>query len=133
MWNVKFPLLLPKDSHFTELIVLETHARVLHNGVRDTLAELRQTYWIPHGRQMIKKILKRCTLCKKIEGPSFRPVASPPLPLSRMTEGQAFQVTGVDYAGPLFIRGANKSDPAVKVYICLFTCASVRAVHLEVV
>ena len=69
----------------------------------------------------------------KIEGPSFRPVASPPLPLSRMTEGQAFQVTGVDYAGPLFIRGANKSDPAVKAYICLFTRASVRAVHLEVV
>ena len=63
----------------------------------------------------------------------YRPAVSPPLPLSRMTEGQAFQVTGVDYAGPWFVRGAAKDAPAVKAYVCLFTCVSVRAVHLDVV
>ena len=131
--KVKFPLLLPKTSHFTKLIVLDTYRRVLHNGVRETLAELRQTYWIPQGRQAIKKIFRSCVLCRKVEGRPYRPTVSPPLPLSRTTEGQAFQVMGVDYAGPLFVRGAAKDAPAFKAYVCLFTCVSVRAVHLDVV
>ena len=45
----------------------------------------------------------------------------------------AFQVTGVDYAGPICIR--NNKNEVVKAYICLFICATIRAlhVHLEVV
>ena len=41
-----------------------------------------------------------------------------------------FTVTGVDYTGALYVRTSNGES---KVYICLFTCASSRAVHLEVV
>ena len=59
--------------------------------------------------------------CRKVEGPPFRSVNSPPLPDIRVTGSQPFQVTGIDYAGPLY------------VYICLFTCTAIRAVHLELV
>ena len=38
--------------------------------------------------------------------------------------------TGVDYAGPLQIREGKSIQ---KVWICLFTCAVIRAVHLDVV
>ena len=41
----------------------------------------------------------------------------------------AFSTTGLDYAGPLFVR--YKGLPSSKVYILLFTCASSRAIHLE--
>ena len=38
-----------------------------------------------------------------------------------------FSFTGVDYIGPLFLRNGDK------IWICLFTCCVVRAVHLELV
>ena len=40
-------------------------------------------------------------------------------------------MTGVDFAGPLFVCGLAREQS--KVYLCLFTCASTRAVHLELV
>ena len=47
--------MIPKESHLSTLIVRETHCMVLHGGVRETLTELRQSYWIPKGRQLVKK------------------------------------------------------------------------------
>ena len=43
---------------------------------------------------------------------------------------EPFAVTSIDFTGALYIRTPNGED---KVYVCLFTCASTRAVHLEVV
>ena len=37
-------------------------------------------------------------------------------------------MTGVDFAGPLYVQSPRES---CKVYICLFTCGSTRAIHLE--
>jgi hypothetical protein len=42
----------------------------------------------------------------------------------------SFQATGLDFAGPLFVK--DKQDSS-KVYILLLTCASSRAIHLELV
>ena len=51
-----------------------------------------------------------------------------------MEESPAFTNTGVDFAGPLFVKSdlKEKSDMK-KVYIALYTCGSSRAVHLDVV
>ena len=38
----------------------------------------------------------------------------------------------VDFAGPLYIK-ANSATASSKVWICLYTCCVVRAVHLDVV
>ena len=45
-----------------------------------------------------------------------------------------FENVGVDYAGPLYIRDIYyKSKEMHKCYILLFTCATTRCVHLELV
>ena len=46
----KHPILLDKQHHLTRLIVMDAHKRVLHNGVRETLTELRASYWLVRGR-----------------------------------------------------------------------------------
>ena len=53
-----------------------------------------------------------------------------PWPRSKTTESSPFTNTGVDYFGPLYVKnGENRK----KVWICLFTCIAVCAVHLDVV
>ena len=49
----------------------------------------------------------------------------------RVSDDPPFTHTGIDFAGPLYTseKGANEEDS--KTYVCLFTCASTRAVHLE--
>ena len=45
-YTTKHPALLPKDHHLTLLIFWKCHERVMHNGVKDTLNELRAKFWI---------------------------------------------------------------------------------------
>ena len=131
-YDAKFPILMPKDNYLTTLIVQSMHKTVMHGGVCETLTHIRQTYWIPQGRQLVKRIISKCVTCRKIQGPPFRSVPTPPLPKSRVLQSQAFQFTGIDYAGPLYVRDQGNQTSS-KVYICLFTCAAVRAIHLELV
>lgn len=55
----------------------------------------------------------------------------PPYPSERVCHITPFEVTGVDYTGPIILTKTVDKVP-IKVYICLFTCATTRAVHLEV-
>ena len=62
------PVLLNKDHLLTRLIVVQAHQRVYHDGVKETLTELRSEYWLVKGRQFIKKVVHDCIICKKLEG-----------------------------------------------------------------
>eukprot|EP00731_Ephydatia_muelleri_P011218 Em0006g112a len=125
--SAKYPILLDSSHHLTCLIVRRCHERVFHNGTKETLTELRGRFWIVKGRQVVRRILRRCVLCKRFEGKPYDEPPPPPLPVFRVQEAPPFAVTGVDYAGPLYLKDSNK------VWICLFTCCVIRAVHLEVV
>ena len=54
----------------------------------------------------------------------------PPLVKSRVSEMDPFQVTGVGFTAALYVQAPGGE---CKAYICLFTCAVSRAVHLEIV
>lgn len=68
------------------------HKQVMHGGVRETFTHIRQTYWIPQGRQLVKRIISKCVTCRKVEGPPFRSVPTPPLPQSRVQ--QSYPIRG---------------------------------------
>ena len=80
----------------------------------------------------MKKVLHRCVTCRRFEERPHYPPPPPQLPAFRVKEAPEFTYTGVDYAGPLFIKSVNSSGES-KVWICLYTCCIVRAIHLEVV
>lgn len=127
--DVKHPILLPKDHVVTRLIVVAAHLRTLHGGALSTMSELRECYWIPCCRQLVKKVISRCSLCAKHR---LKPATAPtaPLPGDRVNRSEPFQVVGIDFAGPLFTKSKTSS---AKSYIALFTCATTRAVHLELI
>ena len=62
------PLLLDGQHHFTKLLILQTHIRLHHLGVRLILAELREEFWILHARQAIKQVLHSCLPCRMAKG-----------------------------------------------------------------
>ena len=129
--DAKYPVILPKDNTFTELLVLDCHERVYHCKVRTTLAEVRSRFWITKGRQYVKKIIRNCFVCKKLEGKPFNPPATSALPDFRVVKTQPFSKIGVDFAGPLYIKVSK--NVMNKAYIVLFTCCVTRALHLELV
>ena len=124
----KHPILLPSSHHFTMLVIRQSHEKVLHGGVKETLTELRSRFWIVKGRSVVKKLLHKCVVCKKIDGKPYASSLPPPLPEFRVTQSPPFAFTGLDYAGPLYLRGTED-----KVWICLFTCCATRALHLDLV
>jgi hypothetical protein len=102
--------------------------------VQETLAQLRSRFWVIKGRQVVKRVLSKCSTCKKIEGMSYATPNAPPLPNFRLCDDFAFTNIGVDYAGPLYVKDIYaKSDDMNKTYIVVYTCASSRAVHLDLV
>ena len=126
----KNPILLPPDHYFTELLIKERHKMVHHDGIRETLSAVRETHWIPRGRA-VKRVIRSCVVCRRFEGRPYSSPMMPDLPPERVSEGPPFAHTGVDFAGPLYVKSPVESDDKAKTYICLFTCATTRAVHLE--
>lgn len=125
----KEPILLPKNSEFTHKIITVLHEKNYHVGVSHTLALLRKRFWVPHGRSIVQKILRKCQNCLKYGGGPFKLPAMPDLPLERVKFNLPFTFTGMDYFGPLYVINDSKE----KCWVCLFTCLTIRAIHMEVV
>ena len=122
----KTPILLPSGNHYAFLLIQESHKKVYHNGTRETLNLLRQTCWVPRGREMVKGFVRKCFLCKKLKGLPFQTSFKSDLPQARVDDGPPFANTGIDFAGPLILKYANNSK---KCYLYLLTCMSTRAIH----
>ena len=121
----KCPILIPK-GHLADLIIRFQHVLLKHAGVDTLLTTLRYEYWIVGARRAAKRMKRACTACRRQDAAALNaPVA--PLPALRASKAPPFSVTGVDFCGPLYCL------PRQKVYICLFTCAVTRAIHLELV
>ncbi|CAB4038836.1 Hypothetical predicted protein [Paramuricea clavata] len=102
--------MLDRNHRVTRLIIEECHERVHHNGVKETLTEIRSKFWIVKGRQLIRKIIPSCVPCRRFEGKPYNPADPPPLPKSRIVEDPPFTCTGIDVAGPLYVKNEDKSS-----------------------
>lgn len=56
------------------------------------------------------------------------------LPKVRVRDAFPFTNTGIDFCGPFYVKEKkHRNRNRVKVYICVFVCMVMKAVHLEVV
>lgn len=123
----KHPIIL-QSNHAALLLVRFQHKLLKHAGVGTLVTSLRDGYWIIGLRRLAKQVKRECVFCQKQDARACSEPAGP-LPELRVTQSPPFTVTGIDFAGPLFCR----DHPKDKFYVCLFTCAVIRAVHLELV
>lgn len=61
-YAARFPAILPRKHHFTILMIRKSHNNIMHNGVKETLTDLRSRFWVVKGRQTVRKVITRSTL-----------------------------------------------------------------------
>ena len=94
---------------------------------------VKSKYFIPRCRQIAKNLIKKCVICKRIDGKPYNWRIQPPLPDFRVSVSMPFSTIGVDLAGPVYVKERLVDDKmSHKAYIVLFTCAGTRAIHLEI-
>ncbi|XP_029167413.1 uncharacterized protein LOC114937904 [Nylanderia fulva] len=132
-YDEKHPVIVPPASWMTRLLIESCHRRSLHGGVQMTLGLLRHRFWVPRGRTVIKQQLHRCVTCTRWRAATPQPPMGN-LPRDRVTPTRPFLSTGLDYAGPIFIRTSKgRGHRSQRGYIAVFVCFWSKAIHLEVV
>ena len=126
----RFPLILPRADPNVDALILLAHAEAFHAGVDHVLGDLRRRFWILSGRQTVRRVVLGCVKCQMLfKEPMSQKMA--PLPEVRVSRpGSPFECTGVDVFGPFEVKIAGRAMH--KVWVALFTCMAVRAVHFEV-
>ncbi len=125
----KHPIILHKDLRICSLILEHIHQDVGHLGQNSVLAKLRQKYWLPQANSAVRRIIYACLICRRLHAKTgVQKMAD--LPEDRLLPDKPpFSNTGVDYFGPFEVR---RGRSMVKRYGVLFTCLTIRAIHLEV-
>lgn len=122
------PVILPKSSPVSVLIVRYYHQVLGHAGREHVLSVLRQRYWILRGRALACQILSKCISCCKRNMPALQQ-AMADLPKERLVPYHpSFTFTGLDFFGPFYVKRARS---VIKVYGCIFVCFNSRTVHIE--
>lgn len=127
--DAKQQVILPKESHITQLVLRHIHDVTAHAGRNHMLAHLRQKFWIPGANGAIRRFLSKCVTCKRLHGSTGKQIMAD-LPKCRiLPDDPPFTKVGVDYFGPFLVKRGRSQ---VKRYGVIFTCLTTRAVHLEV-
>ncbi|GFU75377.1 integrase catalytic domain-containing protein [Trichonephila clavipes] len=124
--NFICPLLLPSDHPLVERWIFERHLQSSHAGPQVVLTIIRQKCWFLQGKKTVQRVISKCLRCKRNAAKRIESIPAP-LPEDRVREALVFEITGVDLAGPLHLKGGKKA------WIFLFTCAVYRAIHLELI
>ena len=126
--DVKFPIILPRDSHIAMLIVKYFHERTRHQGKGMTLNEIQSKgFWVINRSSVVASVIASSVKCQKLRG-ALQEQRMSDLPEDRLEATPPFTYCAVDYFGPFIVKDGRKE---LKRYGVLFTCMASRAIHLE--
>jgi transposase InsO family protein len=127
--NAKRQVILPKNNHVADIIIRHYHHISGHLGREYVLALIRRKFWIIQANSAVRKVLSKCVECRKRKAEVLNQKMAD-LPEDHLISDQPpFTYVGIDYFGPFHVcRGRS----LVKRYGAIFTCLTIRAVHIEV-
>ena len=119
-YSKQHPLILHGKHPVTKLIIHSEHQRLLHAGPTLLTTSLCHRYHITGCRKTICSITCGCITCRRTSARP-QPQMLGQLPIERITPGPVFDQTGVDYAGPVYIKYGYVHKPTViKAYVYSF-------------
>ena len=124
-----FPILLPRNSTLTELIVMDVHSKLAHSGCYSVLAELRNHFYIPKHFSTIKKLLKQCVHCRRFNNRTFKLNQNAYREFRSDPPRIPFAYVFIDHIGPFSI---SKQNVTHKVWLLCFACTWTRAINLKI-
>ena len=125
---IRHPVVLPRKSHVTDLVIYHFHAIVQHQGRGITINEIRSNgFWIVGCSSAVSSLILSCFLCRRLRG-SLQGQKMANLPSDRLEPAPPFTYCAVDLFGPWYIKEGRKE---LKRYGVLFTCLACRAIHVE--
>ncbi|XP_038107028.1 uncharacterized protein LOC119766511 [Culex quinquefasciatus] len=132
-YDVRHPVIIPKEHRYTNLLLSEVHLRNLHAGPTLMIATLNQRYWIVGCQTVVRGYVANCTRCCRMKAKTATQLMGS-LPSVRTNPARPFVHCGVDFAGPILVRTSNlRTAKTVKGYVAVFVCLATKAVHLEAV
>lgn len=127
--STKHPIVLDSRHRYTQLLIQFYHVKNCHRGREMLINELRQKFWILQARKAVSRVIFNCNFCRLRRAKPDIPEMGQ-LPVYRLTKpARAFTFVGMDYFGPMTISIGRRTE---KRYGVLFTCLSVRAIHIEI-
>ena len=86
-----YPIFPPDSSPFTRKLVHRSYVDTLHGGVALTITKVRELYWVPRLRALVKQVLRACSGCKQFQAmatppPGLLPIDQRGAPHSRLSE-----------------------------------------------
>ena len=128
LYGVKHPLIIPKDSHITQLLVAHYHSISQHQGRSLTMNELRSSgLWIIGCSQVVSSYIHKCVTCRRLRSKAQIQMMSD-LPVERLEPSPPFTHCGIDCFGPFTVKDGRKE---MKKYGLIVTCLASRAIHIE--
>lgn len=122
------PIFLSKESCLVKLLILHYHIKTGHGGVYNVLNLLRKSFWIPNVFVNVKKVLKICVNCRRLNQRAFKTNQSAYRDFRADPPNVPFRAIYVDYLGPFLVK---HGDAKIKVYILLFSCLWSRYINLK--
>ena len=120
---------IPNKSVLAEKLVEGAHLQTIHEGLVLTMTKVKDQYWIPTPRQLLRRIIEKCYGWKKSNISHYPKPSQGLIPTDRTKQDLSFSVIGTDYTGSFICKTKGKRD--IKVYLLLLTCSHTRAVHLD--
>ena len=124
-YDIKHPIILPKNSHLTGLIIMHVHQRSGHCGATYVINEFRQRYWVLGHERTVKHFIKElCMACRNCRASPGSQIMSSIPSAQVKSDKRLFTATGVDFMDPIAVKCRRN---VLKRYCCFFTCLASQA------
>ena len=122
-----FPILLHKSGNLTAKIILEIHEGLCHGSFYACLTEFRNVYYVPHCFSTVKKIVRGCVICRRLNARTVKLNENFFREFKLNPSNIPFRNVFCDFLGPFMVKVAGQKR---KVHLLILSCLWSRALNL---